>query len=39
MPLLAYNLVRKMIVTSAAINGKQPRRLGFTLTCQTDLAS
>ncbi|MGB2984983.1 MAG: IS4 family transposase, partial [Phycisphaerae bacterium] len=26
--LLAYNLIRKVIVTSAAIHGKQPRRLG-----------
>ena len=37
--LLAYNLIRKVIVTSAAIHGKQPRRLGFTLACQTILAS
>ena len=37
--LLAYNLIRKVIVTSAAIHGKQPRRLGFTLACQTVLAS
>ncbi len=36
--LLAYNLIRKVIVTSAAIHGKQPRRLGFTLACQTVLA-
>ncbi len=37
--LLAYNLIRKVIVTSAAIHGKQPRRLGFTVACQTVLAS
>jgi putative transposase len=37
--LLAYNLIRKVIVTSAAIHGKQPRSLGFTLACQTILAS
>jgi len=37
--LLAYNLIRKVIATSAAIHGKQPRRLGFTLACQTVLAS
>jgi len=36
---LAYNLIRKVIVTSAAIHGTQPRRLGFTLACQTVLAS
>jgi len=37
--LLAYNLIRKVIATSAVIHGKQPRRLSFTLTCQTVLAS
>ena len=37
--LLAYNLIRKVIATSAAVHGKQPRRLSFTLTCQTVLAS
>jgi putative transposase len=37
--LLAYNLIRKVITTAAAIHGKQPRRLSFTLTCQTVLAS
>ena len=37
--LLAYNLIRKVIATSAAIHGKQPRCLGFTLACQTVLAS
>ena len=37
--LLAYNLIRRLIATSAAIHGKQPRRLGFTLACQTVLAS
>ena len=37
--LLAYNLIRKVIVTSATVHGKQPRCLGFTLACQTILAS
>ena len=37
--LLAYNLIRKVIATSAAMHGKQPRRLSFTFTCQTVLAS
>ena len=37
--LLAYNLVRKVIATSAAVHDKQPRQLGFTLACQTILAS
>jgi len=37
--LLAYNLIRKVIATSAVAHGKQPRRLSFTLTCQTVLAS
>ncbi len=37
--LLAYNLVRKLIATAAAVHGKQPRRLGFTLACQTILSS
>ena len=37
--LLAYNLIRKVIATAAAVHGKQPRQLGFTLACQTVLAS
>jgi len=37
--LLAYNLIRKVIATSAAIHGKPPRRLGFALACQTILSS
>jgi len=37
--LLAYNLIRKVIATAAAVHGKQPRQLGFTLTCQTILSS
>ena len=37
--LLAHNLIRKVIATSAAIHGKPPRRLGFTLACQTILSS
>jgi len=36
--LLAYNLIRKVIATAAAIHGKQPRQLGFTLACQTILS-
>ena len=37
--LLAYNLIRKLIATSAIVHGKQPRHLGFTLACQSILAS
>jgi len=37
--LLAYNLIRKVIAASAAVHGKQPRCLGFTLACQSVLAS
>ena len=37
--LLAYNLIRKVIATSAAVHGKLPRRLGFTGACQTILSS
>ena len=37
--LLAYNLIRRVMATSAAIHHKQPRALGFTLACQTVLAS
>jgi len=37
--LLAYNLIRKVIATSAAVHDKQPRHLGFTLACQSILAS
>jgi hypothetical protein len=37
--LLAYNLIRKVIATSAAVHKKQPRHLGFTLACQSILAS
>lgn len=37
--LLAYNLIRKVIATAAAVHEKQPRRLGFTLACQSILAS
>ena len=36
---LAYNLIRKVIATSATIHGKSPRKLGFTLACQTILSS
>ena len=37
--LLAYNLIRKLIATAAAVHQKQPRQLGFTLACQTVLSS
>jgi putative transposase len=37
--LLAYNLIRKVIATSATLHQKQPRHLGFTLACQSLLAS
>jgi putative transposase len=37
--LLAYNLIRKVIATAAAVHKKQPRHLGFTLACQSILAS
>jgi putative transposase len=37
--LLAYNLVRRLIATAAAVHSQQPRQLGFTLACQTILAS
>ncbi len=37
--LLGYNLIRKLIATAAAVYGKQPRQLGFTLACQEVLSS
>jgi hypothetical protein len=37
--LLAYNLIRKLTATAAAVHGKQPRQIGFTLACQTVLSS
>jgi putative transposase len=37
--LLAYNLIRKVIATAAAVHRKRPRQLGFTLACQSLLAS
>ena len=37
--MLAYNLTRKVIATAAAVHDKQPRRLGFTLACQSVLSS
>ena len=37
--LLAYNLIRRLIATAAGVHHKQPRRLGFTLACQTVLSS
>jgi len=37
--LLAYVLIRKLIAAAAAVHGKQPRQLGFTLACQTVLSS
>ena len=36
---LAYNLVRKVIATSAAVHHKPPRQLGFTFACQSLLAA
>ena len=37
--LLAYNLIRKVIATAAAVHETQPRQIGFTLACQTILSS
>jgi len=37
--LLAYNLIRKVMACAAAIHGKHPRQLGFTMACQTILSS
>ena len=37
--LLAYNLIRRLICIAAAEHDKQPRQIGFTLACQTVLAS
>ncbi len=37
--LLAYNLIRKVIATAAAVHQKQPRHLSFTRACQSILAS
>ena len=37
--LLAYNLIRKLTATAAAVHDKQPRHLGFNRACQTVLAS
>ena len=37
--LLAYNLIRKVIATAAVVHERQPRRIGFTLACQTILSS
>jgi len=37
--LLAYNLIRKLMATAAAVHRKQPRQLGFTLACQEVLSS
>lgn len=37
--LLAYNLIRKVIATAAAVHHQRPRQLGFTLACQSLLAS
>jgi len=37
--LLAYNLIRKVIATAAAVHGKRPRQLGFTRACQEVLSS
>jgi len=37
--LLAYNLIRKVIATSARVHHKRPRQLSFTRACQSLLAS
>ena len=37
--LLAYNLIRKLMATAAALHGRQPRHMGFTLACQVVLSS
>ncbi|MCK5804524.1 MAG: IS4 family transposase [Lentisphaeria bacterium] len=37
--LLAYNLIRKVIATAAAVHDKQPRCLSFTSACQAVLSS
>jgi hypothetical protein len=37
--LLAYNLIRGVIATAAAVHHAQPRQIGFTLACQTILSS
>ena len=37
--LLGYNLIRRVTAIAAAVHGKQPRRLGFTLACQAILAN
>lgn len=37
--MLAYNLLRKLIATAAALHDRPPRQIGFTLACQTVLSS
>jgi putative transposase len=37
--LLAYNLIRRVICNAATTHGKLPRRISFTRTCATILAS
>jgi len=37
--LLAYNLIRRVICSAAMAHGKLPRRISFTRTCVTILAS
>ena len=37
--LLAYNLIRKVMATSAQVHHKRPRQLSFTRACQSLLAS
>jgi hypothetical protein len=37
--LLAYNLIRKLNATAAAVGGRQPRELSFTVGCQNVLAA
>jgi len=37
--MLGYNLIRKLTATAAAVHGKKPRHVGFTLACQSVLSS
>jgi hypothetical protein len=37
--ILAYNLIRKVIATAAAMHDRQPRQIGFTGACQSILSS
>lgn len=37
--MLAYNLIRKLTATAAAVHGMQPRQMSFTFACQEVLAA